>query len=391
MHVSSTVLEQLQLCFRPLWDRTRRLIGFELIVDAPEQVQGVDARHLLGLLAERWPQTSPRAVLHVRHRALLLDLLIHGPADAPWLTYPDLYLDDPLLLQHARLAVRRGLRILGPASGLSALQGVDVGATAQAPYAYVAQVADDLDGLPPGQMLLEPLNLRESVRALDGLGAWAVAGWPDEDALRLHAHAARRPDATAVRHAREAIAADASIERIEGALCDDATLCWLYLRDANAHGGRERGSIDSVARGLQLCGLGHAERWLQTLAGQSDATPDVAPLRHRQVLQARLVTALLEPGDEEDLRRELYLCGLFAQLDRLQGAALETLIADLPLSQRIVLSLLTEEGPYRPALVLARALDGRDPRRIRALCESYGYPMLDVNRALLRVLSGWRL
>lgn len=389
--MSATVLEQLQLSFRPLWDRLRHLVGFELIVDAPEQVQGVDARHLLALLADRWPQSSPRAVLHVRHRALLLDLLIHGTAEAPWLVYPDLHLGDAILLQHARQAVRRGLRILWPASGLTALRGENAEVGAQSPFAYVAQVADDLAGLPPGQLLLEPLTLRESARALDGLGAWAVAGWPDDDALRLYPLAGRRPDAAALRHAQAALAADASLDRIEEALCGDATLCWLYLREANAHGGRERGSIDSVARGLALCGLAHAERWLQSLSNQCDATTNLAPLRHRQVLQARLVTALLEPGDEEDLRREVYLCGLFARLDRLQGAALDRLIADLPLSQRIVLSLLTDEGPYRPALVLAQALDGRDPRRIRDLCESYGYPMLDVNRALLRVLSGWRV
>lgn len=382
--MSSTVLEQLQLSYRPLWDRTRHLVGFELIVDAPEHVQGVDARHLLSLLSERWPPSALRLVLNVRHRALLLDLLIHASAEAPWILYPDLYADDALLMSHALQSRQRGLHILWPAPRLPA------GPPPAAPYAWVVHSAAELAGLPAGQLLLEPLTLHEACQALDAMGAWAVAGWPDDDTLAEHPDSARRADGAAVRHALAAIRADAAVERIEDALCADATLCWLYLQEANAHGGRERGTIDTVARGLQLCGLGHAETWLQRLAGQADATADFSPLRHRQVLQARLVTQLLDPGDEEDLRREVYLCGLFARLDRMQGAPLEALLQSVPLSQRIVLSLLTEEGPYRPALVLAQAMDGRDPRRVQALCESYGYASLDVNRALLRALASWR-
>jgi c-di-GMP phosphodiesterase len=352
----------------------------------------VDARHLLTVLAEWWPQGAPRLVLHVRHRALLLDLLIHAPAGSPWLTYPDLHVGDTLLVSHAVQARQRGLHILWPAGHVPALQpGPHPDVDGSSPFAYVVHNAADLMSLPAGQLLQEPLNLHEAGQALDAMGAWAVSGWPDDDALLQHPGAARSADDAAVRHALAAISADAALERIEEALNADATLCWLYLQEANAHGGRERGTIDTVARGLQLCGLGHAERWLRSLGDQRDATADFSPLRHRQVLQARLVTQLLNPGDEEDLRREVYLCGLFARLDRMQGAPLVELLQSVPLSQRIVLSLLTEEGPYRPALALAQAMDGRDPRRVQALCESYGYASLDVNRALLRALASWRL
>lgn len=388
--MTSTVLEQLQLAYRPLWDRTRHLIGFELVVDAPEQVQGVDARHLLAVLTEWWPQGAPRLVLHVRHRALLLDLLTHASSEAPWLTYPALHAGDALLISRAVQAWQRGLHILWPAGHIPATD-LTADRAMTSPYAYVAHSAAELMGLPAGQLLQEPLNLHEAGQALDAMGAWAVSGWPDEDTLQQHPGAAARADDAAVRHALAAISADAALERIEEALCADATLCWLYLQEANAHGGRERGTIDTVARGLQLCGLGHAERWLRSLGEQRDATADFAPLRHRQVLQARLVTQLLNPGDEEDLRREVYLCGLFARLDRLQRQPLADLLQSIPLSQRIVLSLLTEEGPYRPALVLAQSMDGRDPRRVHALAESYGYASLDVNRALLRALASWHL
>jgi c-di-GMP-related signal transduction protein len=215
-----------------------------------------------------------------------------------------------------------------------------------------------------------------------------VAGWPETDCLLSLRSAAALPDRTAISRVVRAIDADASGDRLEALLCAEPMLCYRFLQHVNTTTVRQRGEIDTVQRGLQVWGLNHVQAWLLDQLARASGETDLQPVRTGMALRARLVEHLLDAGDEEDLRREVYLCGLFSQLDRLAGEPLSKLLERLPLSQRILQALLEQDGPYLPALQLAHALEAGDARGTRALCESYGYAAEDVNRALLRTLAG---
>lgn len=105
------------------------------------------------------------------------------------------------------------------------------------------------------------------------------------------------------------------------------------------------------------------------------------------MLRARLTEHLLESGVQNDLRREVYLCGLFSQLDELLREPLGTILHRIPLSERIFDAIVLHTGPYAASLEMACALETEDASAIRQLCETHEMDLEEVNRALLRVLS----
>lgn len=380
--MTASVLAPLTLGYRLLWNRRREIAGIELLVDAPAAATGVDARHLLATLAELWPARAPQLLLSIRHPLLLLDLLVHGRGDGPWVVLTPEAAADPVLRPRALQAQARGLPLVWPGRP-------DVAPPQQGrPGLYRLEGRASIDLLPPGQILLAPEQHAQAAAALDQREAWAVAGWPVSSTLQVLAAAARQPDRTAISRVVRAIDTDASWDRLEALVCADPVLSYRFLLQVNAAAGRQRGEIDTVQRGLQLWGLKHVQDWLLDQLSQASGEADLQAVRTGMAVRARLVEHLLDPGDEEDLRREVYLCGLYAQLDHLLGEPLATLLERLPLSQRILQSLLEGTGPYVPALQLAHAIEAGDARSTRALSESYGYAAEDVNRALLRTLAG---
>lgn len=379
--MSASVLDHLTLGYRLLWNRRRELAGVELQIDAPPVATGVDARHLLPLLGELWPARAPQLLLNVRHPALLLDLLVHGRGDSPWIVLAPETLSDPVLRPRAQQAQARGLPLVWPGR-------LDAAAPNQGrPGLYLLDEHQSADVLPPGQILQQPTSRAQAVTALDQREAWAVAGWPVQDTLQALQSAAAQPDRTVISRVVRAIDEDASWDRLEALLSTEPVLSYRFLQHVNTTAPRLRGEIDTLARGLQVWGLRHVQAWLLEQLARASGEADLQPVRLGMVLRARLVEQLLDPGDEEDLRREVYLCGLYAELDRLLGLPLATALPRLPLSQRILQALLEHSGPYHPALQLARTLEACDARGTRQFCESYGYGQGDVNRALLRSLA----
>jgi c-di-GMP-related signal transduction protein len=105
------------------------------------------------------------------------------------------------------------------------------------------------------------------------------------------------------------------------------------------------------------------------------------------VLRARIMERLADAGVEDDLRREVFLCGIFSQVDLLLGEALGASIHRLPLPGRVASAILGQTGPYAPWLEVAEALESGSTRVIREVCKAHDIATEDVNRALLRALA----
>ena len=96
---------------------------------------------------------------------------------------------------------------------------------------------------------------------------------------------------------------------------------------------------------------------------------------------------LIDAGVGIELRREVYLCALFSQLDEILGESLDAILHRIPLSERVYEAAAENTGPYAPILQMARALENCDASAVRQLCEDHDMVLEDVNRTLLRVLS----
>ena len=185
----------------------------------------------------------------------------------------------------------------------------------------------------------------------------------------------------------KAIEAEQSLEMFEEIMGEDPLLAYRFMVYTNSAALGLRTGIDSLRRGLVMMGYGSLKRWLSEQLPHASTNLNLRPVREAMVIRAQLMTHLLDAGIENDLRREIYLCGLLSQLDEVMGESLGTILRRIPLSERIYDADVLGTGPYAPGLQMARALESGDASVIRALCETHEMDLEEVNRALLRVLA----
>ncbi|RYF51312.1 MAG: HDOD domain-containing protein, partial [Comamonadaceae bacterium] len=224
-------------------------------------------------------------------------------------------------------------------------------------------------------------------RCLDEHNAMALAGWPSEDVLYSMRHHPQQPSHAVIHKLMKAIDDEQSLETFEAIMGEDPLLAYRFMVYTNSAALGLRTGIDSLRRGLVMMGYGSIQRWLSDQLPHASNEPNMQPVRESMVIRATLMAQVLDAGVENDLRREIYLCGLLSQIDELLGEPLGTILRRLPLSERIYDATVLRTGPYTGGLQMACALETEDASAIRSLCETFEMELEDVNRALLRVLA----
>ena len=407
--MAHSVLGSVSLGYQLLWDQLRQLCGVQLFVGA-DDATAVDAPHLLSALGELWSGQAPTLLLSVQSPRLLGELLDHAPANSPWIEVNEMQLRDPDMARRVHQAHQRGMTLIWrgepgqrPRDALApcflrnmvtltadeALAGLRVslrrhnGADATRVNRVSSPVlADHIYEAVASAVLTE--------HCLDEQGAWAVAGWPMEDVLHGYRHQRIQPGHRAVVQLIEAIDADDSVEHIEHILSEEPILAYRFMRYANSAALGLRTEIESIRHGLMVLGYVVLRSWLLEQLPHATSDLNLQPVRSAMVLRARLMEQLLDAGDGNDLRRELFLCGLLSQIDLMLGEPLNAALARLPLSERVTSAILDHSGPYVPYLEVATALESSDTHATRGLCDSHQMNIENVNRALLRTLSNAR-
>jgi hypothetical protein len=404
--MTPSVLGSVTFGYELIWDQKRRCSGVRLFVDADSR-SAVDAQHLVSAITALWPESAPTLLLHVRDPSLLGGLLDHAPQKGMWVEVQNHFLSDGLLAGRVRKARTRGLsmvwsgemgeapdattadlfhktlRILTPQQALGALrvslrqhQDGGVGAPNTAPSPVVA--GSLYEGL-ASQALVE--------HALDRQGVWAVAGWPAEEILYAYRFRQLQPSRQLLRALIKAIEDDESMEVLEHRMGDEPLLVYRFLRYANSVHLGARSEVHSVRQGLMVMGYTKLRNWLMEQIPHASGDPNLDPIRFAMVLRARIMERLADAGAEDDLRREVFQCGIFSQLDLLLGEPLGAAIHRLPLPGRIASAVVGQTGPYAAWLEVASALESRNTRMIRDVCKAHKMPADEVNRALLHTLA----
>jgi EAL and modified HD-GYP domain-containing signal transduction protein len=405
--MTPSVLGSVTLGYRPLWNQRRDLAGIQLFVEASQQ-GAVDAVHLLGALAELDTLTTPPLLLSMQSRQLLADLLEHAPANdgTHLIEVRQEWLTDAAMAARVRAAHQRGLRLvwrgpteappdaslarcftrnvytLAPQTALAALQA---GASQRNVSSLTAPSAAK-SPVQPGQIYEGVASRALMEHCLDQQNAFALLGWPEEDILHAHRHQAIAPEHRSMMRVIKAVEADQSLEQIEAVLGEEPVLAFRFLAYVNSAGVGVRTGVESLRHGLMMLGYSSLAKWLVAQLPQASEDSNLHPVKAGMVLRARLMEHLLDAGAEDGLRREIYLCGLFSQLDLLVGEPLGTVLRRIPLSERIYDATVKNTGPYASSLEIAAAQAGDDTKLIRALCRKHQLPIDDANRALLRTL-----
>ncbi|MCZ8219953.1 MAG: histidine kinase [Acidovorax sp.] len=400
-----SVLGSLILGYRPLWNRARKLAGIQLYAHN-EATAVVDAGHLLRTLQELWSASSPPLLISAQTRQLLCDLLENAPRGAPWIEVRGDWLSDSAIYSRVKAAHQRGLRLVwrGDANklpepeiarcfdnSLLTLRPEDAVAALQAaparPGAPAAPARAAASPVLAGQMYENVASRALMEHCLDQGNAMALAGWPSEDVLYSMRHHPQQPSHAVIFKLMKAIDAEQSLETFEDIMGEDPLLAYRFMVYTNSAALGLRTGIDSLRRGLVMMGYSSIKRWLSDQLPHASTDPNMLPVRAAMLIRAQLTAHLLDAGIENDLRREIYLCGLFSQLDELLGEPLGTILRRLPLSERIYDATVLRTGPYTSGLQMACALETDDASAIRQLCETYEMDLEEVNRALLRVLA----
>lgn len=394
--MSDSVLGSLALGFERMWNPQRRCAGVRLRV-APRIAGAVDARHLLDALGSAWAESTP-ILLQVQSPALLADLLAQRPVRAIWLEIADDDLMDTATASRVRLAWQRGwplvwsgppglapapdtqawfhktLHALTPFEALDALHAARSGHLPDGP-ARSTCLYQDL----PSQALVN--------HALDQQRVWGVVGWPTDDILHANRLRPIQPSHRIIHALLKALERDASFDTLEDHLVEDPLLAYRFLRFANSALVGARGEVSSVRQGLMVMGHTPLRRWLAEQLPNANEDTDLDPIRASMVLRAHLMAHLSDAGAQDELRREVFLCGLLSQLDQLLHEPLGAALQRLPLPGRIASAVVGRTGPYAAWLEVAEALESGNTSLVRTVCQAHAMAPDAVNRALLRALG----
>jgi hypothetical protein len=400
--MAPSTLGHLILGYQMVWNRQREIAAVQLFL-SPHGHEPVEGAHFLRTMGQTWSPQCPDLLLTPQTAALLIDLLDHDQREGPQLVVQhDLMMADPAVTEAVQRAHGRGLPLTWrgkPGQRPDAatahffergMLGLTAGETivgAQASLRQTQPGSGRASPVPTGQIIEAVASRLMADHCLDQQGAWGVAGWPSDDVVLSYQRQAIQPSHKAIVRLVQHIDADAALELIEHTLADEPLLAYRFLRYTNSAALGLRSGVESLRHGLMLLGLSRFKVWLMEQLPQASTEPDMEPVRMGMVMRARLMENLLDSGDEDQLRREVFLTGMLSQIDGLLGEPLREALHRLPLSDRVNGAILGNSGPYAPFLELATALEYPSMHTVPDLCATHELDLGEVNRTLLRVLA----
>jgi EAL and modified HD-GYP domain-containing signal transduction protein len=130
------------------------------------------------------------------------------------------------------------------------------------------------------------------------------------------------------------------------------------------------------------------KRWLALLLATAGQDPNLRPVMFAAVRRGLLMEELARGSGDEEMRSELFICGVFSLLDKMMGESFDSLLKSIPVPERVYQALAEEGGPYWPYCQLIRAVEAESLFDIRDAAEQLMMGQGELNRGLLRALAG---
>lgn len=391
-----SILNQVTLGYSPFVDRSHAVIAIRLTVFPLHPGMVLDAGLLLNAIGEVWPGNGPRVSLNVASESLLTDLLKASPTSNVMVEIPAFMAGDP-----ANLAGIRAVHANGNALLLKGRPITPLPREVLPCFKYsIIDLADDRRGKfatapPPGvvrtiQFVQAGIQNVADMEDSFARGAAAVLGWPIDDAVTNNASAgaARMPtDISVIVQLIRQIDADESVDRLENTLKRDPALAFKLIKLINSAAYGMQVEIGALRHAIMLLGNKRFKRWLALLLITNSKDASLKPTTFAAVRRGFLMEELGRSSDNEEMRGELFICGVFSLLDRMFHQPFAQLLASVPMPPRVVDALVHNKGPFQPYLNLVNALEGGSPFDLKASADSLMMGVQEVNRALLRALN----
>jgi EAL and modified HD-GYP domain-containing signal transduction protein len=177
---------------------------------------------------------------------------------------------------------------------------------------------------------------------------------------------------------------------MEPVLKTDPTLAYRLLRYINSPAFGLRVEVTSFKHALMLLGYGRLKRWLALLLASGSRDPAVRPLLRASVYRGFLMEELGRNAVDDEMRGEMFVCGVFSLLDQMLRQPFPELLKSVPVPDRVASSLLFPDGPYASYLRLVRALEQSSPPDIRERAGELFLTQGEVSRAVLAAMASGR-
>ena len=386
------ILEHVILGCGAMFDAKRVPSATRLTLHPETEGMAADPNGLLAVLEEAWPVDAGPMSLNLTSEAWMVALMdVKTPAHL-MVEVPAFLAGEPAWADRIRQRAGEGLLMVLKGRPLSPLPADLLSCFKCA----IVDRADDryLSAQAPGGAVrtlpfvqsgnATPAEAGDSFKR----GAQATLGWPLGDAPDGSKPKKGVPGSVAVvmdliqRVEREEPAA-----KLEAVLRGDPSLAFRLMRYINSPGFGLSVEINSFSHALMMLGYGRLKRWLALLMTSAIDDPDLKPLMFLAVRRGLFMEELARTHGDDTTRNEIFLCGVFSLLDRMLGQTFGQLLGSLPVPERVAQALVHAEGPYRPYLELATAVEMESPIDIRECSESMMLSPGEVNRAALKAMG----
>jgi EAL and modified HD-GYP domain-containing signal transduction protein len=148
-----------------------------------------------------------------------------------------------------------------------------------------------------------------------------------------------------------------------------------------------RVEISSFRHAIMMLGYKRLKRWVALLLATASKDVNMKPVMFAAVRRGLLMEELGRASSDEEMRSELFICGVFSLLDRMFQQPFSDLLASIPVPERVSQALAKEEGPFQPYVNMVRAIENESLFDFREAADALMLGVSEVNRAQLRALT----
>jgi EAL and modified HD-GYP domain-containing signal transduction protein len=362
--MAASTLAQSLIGYAPIVDQKRNAMASRVVV-RPDA--GVDTTYdrLYRELADVCPQGSPALLLSVEGLSVTEEILKVPAVPQIWVEMPAETMDEPGSQQLAGEMHRRGFRLVLGGRTKSPLPPELVPAFCLSLIHISADRRLNMPGPsapPPGfkrsipyaQVGVQSIAMMERCFAT---GAFAVVGWPFEDTMKHATSASTNPDFSTITRLIQLIDKGEDVSNMETLIRRDPALAYRLLRYINSPAFGLRVEIQSFRHAVMMLGYARLRRWLMLLIATSCKDANMRPLMFASFRRGLFLERLIGRDQDESIRDEVFILGVFSLLDKLFKESFSTLFSTLQVPERVQEALVERRGPYVPYLGIAESIE----------------------------------
>ncbi len=397
------ILGQVALGYSPFIDRNRTVAATRLTVYPLRPDATLDVAQLLHAVGDVWPASGGNVSLNVVSESLLHDLLQASPSANLMVEVPNFMAADPANVEALVRLHGNGNTLL-----LKGRPNAPLPREVLPCFKYsIIDLSDDrrisestapASSPPPEGVTRTIAHVQSGVRTVAEMeasfsrGAHAVLGWPIDDAISATAartgKATAQPDLQVVVELIHRVDNEDPIEKLENTLKRDPSLAFKLLRYINSPAFGLRVEISSFRHAIMLLGYQRLKRWLALLLATASKDVNLRPVMFAAVRRGLLMEELVAGNGDEEMRSEMFICGVFSLLDRMFQESFAKLLGSIPVPTRVYQALVDDTGPFQPYMAMVKAAEGESVYEYREAAENLLMSVAEINRAQLRALMG---